>query len=85
MRTELFMYFCIKKYIGTQGEVCRQLKIFLNPLVVYATDRSKAVVSVLFLFCVALRFILRALHVLKSSRALCPRVSSFFLGLWSPR
>ena len=31
MRTELFMYFCIKKYIGTQGEVCRQLKIFLPP------------------------------------------------------
>ena len=22
MRTELFMYFCIKNYIGTQGEVC---------------------------------------------------------------
>ena len=48
MRTELnfFMYFCIKKYIGTQGEVCRQLKIFLNPPVVYATDRSKAVAPV---------------------------------------
>ena len=26
-------------------------------------------------------FILRGLHVLKSSRALCPRVSSFFLAL----
>ena len=25
-----------------------------------------------------------ALHVLKSSRALCPRVSSFLLALWSP-
>ena len=25
------------------------------------------------------------LHVLKSSRALCPRVSSFLLALWSPR
>ena len=59
MRTELFMYFCIKKYIGTQGEVCRQLKIFLNPPVVYVTDRSNAVVPVLFLFCVALWFILR--------------------------
>ena len=46
MRTERFMYFCIKKYIGTQSEVCRQLKIFLNPTVVYATDRSKAVVPV---------------------------------------
>ena len=57
MRTERFMYFCIKKYIGTQGEVCRQLKIFLNLPIVYATDRSKAVVSVLFLFCVALWFL----------------------------
>ena len=26
-----------------------------------------------------------ALHVLKSYRALCPRVSSFLLALWSPR
>ena len=26
-----------------------------------------------------------ALHVLKSSRALCPRVSSFLLAWWSPR
>ena len=59
MRTELLMYFCIKKYIGTQGEVCRQFKIYLNSTVVYATDRSKAVVPVLFLFCVALCFILR--------------------------
>ena len=42
MRTKLFTYFCIKKYIGTQGEVCRQLEIFLTPMVVYATDRSKA-------------------------------------------
>ena len=41
--------------------------------------------SFLFLFCVALLFILRALHVLKSSRALCPRVSSFFLAFLSPR
>ena len=39
----------------------------------------------LFLFCAALWFILRAVHVLKSSRALCPRVSSFFLALRSPR
>ena len=36
-------------YIGTKNEVCRQLKMFLNPVVVYATDRSKAVVPVLFL------------------------------------
>ena len=59
MRAELFMYFCTGKYIGTQGEVCRQLKIFFIPPVDYATDRSKAVVPVLFLFCVALWFILR--------------------------
>ena len=51
------MYFCIKKYIGTQGEVCRQLKIFLNHPVVYGIDRSKAVVPVLFLFYVALWFL----------------------------
>ena len=31
IRTELSMYFCIKKYIGMQGEVCRQLKLFLDP------------------------------------------------------
>ena len=39
-------------------------------------------IPVLFLFCVALWFNLRALHVLKSSRAFCPRVSSFFLAFW---
>ena len=43
------MYFCIMNYIGTKGEVFRQLKIFLIPLVVYAADRSKAVVPVLLL------------------------------------
>ena len=78
MRTERFMYFCIKR--GTQGEVCRQSK-YLTPLPhthppplpgIYATDRSKAVVPVLFY---------GALHVLKSFRALCPRVSSFLLAL----
>ena len=36
-------------YIGTKGEVCQQLKIFLTPAGVYATDRSKAVAPVLFL------------------------------------
>ena len=54
MRTDFsfffFMYFYIKKYIGTQGEACRQLTIILNPSVVYATDRSKAVVPVFFFF-----------------------------------
>ena len=59
------MYVCIKKYVGTQGEVCRQLKIFLPPMVVYDTHRSKAVVPVLFLFCVALWFILRGASCFK--------------------
>ena len=55
MRTELFMYFCIKKYMGTQVKFVDSLKYFYPPPpVVYATDRSKAVVPVLFFFCVAL-------------------------------
>ena len=72
MRTELFMYFCIKKYIGNKSDVCQQLKIFLPPpppptttSVVYATALSKAVVPVLFLFCVALWFILRGASCFK--------------------
>ena len=43
------MYFCIMNYIGTKGEVCRELKMFLKTPVVYATCRYKAMVSVLFL------------------------------------
>ena len=73
----LFMYFCIKKYIGTQGEVCRQLKIFLNHPVVFVTDRSKAVVPVLFLFCVALWFILRGTSCFKGFP--CSLSSCFFI------
>ena len=76
MQTVFFMHFCIKKYIGAQDEVCRRLKIFLTPPhtpspppplapVVYATDRFKAVVPVLFLFCVALWFILRGASYFK--------------------
>ena len=43
-------------------------------------------VPVLFLFCVALCFFfLWGLHFLKSSIALCPRVSTSFLALWLPR
>ena len=57
------------------------ISTYFYPPVVDAADRSKAVVTVLFLFCAALWFILRALHVLKYSRALCPRVSTFFLAL----
>ena len=84
MRTELFLYFCIKKYIGTQGEVCRQLKIFYlypppPPPVVYVTDSSKAVVPVLFLFCVALWFILRGASCFKLFP--CSLSSCFFIPL----
>ena len=60
MRTELSMYFCIKKYIGTQA-----VKNILTPQVVYATDHSKSVVPVLFLFSVALWFILRGASCFK--------------------
>ena len=81
MRTDLFRYFCFKQYIGTQGEVCRQLKIFY-PLphspVVYATDRSKAMVPVLFLFCVALWFILRGALCFKVFP--CSLSSCFFIA-----
>ena len=51
------MCFCIKRSIGTQGEV--SCKNALKPPVVYSTDRSKAVVPVLVLLFVALWFILR--------------------------
>ena len=61
-------------YIGTKCEVCRQLKVSLNPP--YATDRSKAVVPVLFLILCASYH--GALNVLKTSRALCPRFSLCF-------
>ena len=37
MQVELFMYFGIKNYIGTQGEGLSTVKVLL-------TDRSKAVV-----------------------------------------
>ena len=30
MRTERFMYFCIKNYSGTQGEDLSIVKLFLN-------------------------------------------------------
>ena len=50
----------------------------LTPQVVYGTDRSKAMVPVFFLFCAPFCLYYGALYILKSSRALCPRVSSFF-------
>ena len=63
----IFMYFCIKSSIGTQGEVGWLWKCF-NPRpplpppptpVVCSADRSKAVVPVLVLLFVALWFVLR--------------------------
>ena len=51
------MYLFVKNYFGTHDEDIDS-KQFLKPPVVYATDRSKAVVPVLFLFSVSLRFIL---------------------------
>ena len=53
MRTELCMYFFVLRIISGP-----RLKLYserpLTPQVVYTTDRSKAVVPMLFLFCVAL-------------------------------
>ena len=74
MRTEVFMFFLsIKKYIGTQSEVCRQLKIFYPPPPRWTRCCSYSV------WLCGLYY--RALHVLKFSCALCPRVSSFLLAL----
>ena len=48
MRTELFMYFFFFFVLSLYSERP------LNPPVVYTTNRSKAVVPMLFLFCVDL-------------------------------
>ena len=72
------MNVCNNKYVGAQGEVYRQLKIFLTPTVVYAINRSKAVVPVLFLFCVALWFILRCASCFKVFP--CSLTSCFFIS-----
>ena len=56
---ELFTYFYSKNYIGIQREQFFNSKIALNHPVVYASDRSEAVVLVLFLLCVTLWFVLR--------------------------
>ena len=49
-----------------------QVGCYPHPPVAYATDRSKAVILVLFLFCVALWFYYGAFHV-ESFLALCSR------------
>ena len=53
----IFMYFCMKSSIGRVK--LASCKIALNPPMIYSTDRSEAVVSVLVLLFVALWFILR--------------------------
>ena len=62
------MCFCIKNYIGTQGEVLSTVIYFKSPEV-YITDCSKAVVLVLFLFCISFCFPTRRFKL--------------SLGLWS--
>ena len=71
MRTELlifffffffFFFFCIKNYIGIQGKVFTVKDLYIRPPPLpemYTSDRSKALVPMLFLFCVALQFTLR--------------------------
>ena len=62
MRTEfLCFFFCIESYIWNQGEVGWRKGALSTPLpmVVCSTDRSRALVSVLVLPCVALWFVLR--------------------------
>ena len=74
------MYFghissCIKNYIGSRVQFVDS-NISLHTPVCYATDRSKAVVPVLFLFCVALWFILRGASCLVLP---CSLSSCFFI------
>ena len=66
-------------YIGTKGEVCRQLKYFYPPpsRVVYATDRSKAMVLVLFLILWSLVVYITGRLMFKSLLVLCVLVSPF--------
>ena len=60
MRTELFNVFFVLRIVSGPRMKFLQRKISTPTLpVVYTTDRSKAVVPMLFLFCVALKFTLR--------------------------
>ena len=76
----MFMYFCIMNYIGTKGEVYRQLNIYLNPTVVYATDCSKAVVPVLFLILCSFVVYIMGRLMLLSLLVLFVLVSPFVLS-----
>ena len=64
VRAGLFMFVFVKNYIGAEGFNIKRCLDHPHPTppptpVGYATVRSKAVVQVLFFFCVALWFILR--------------------------
>ena len=82
------MYFRIKSSIGTQGEVS-SCKSALNLPVVYSTDRSKAVVLVLFLLFV-LFFLCVVMLALSSPSsiaahfAFCLTRCVVMLAFWSP-
>ena len=60
------MYFCIKRLRVASGPRVKlaSCKSALNPPVVFSTDRSKAVVLVLFLLFVTLSFVFFSLYVL---------------------
>ena len=55
MRIELFMYFCIKNYSGTQGEDLATVALTPGHPTPHPNphERSKAVGMVFFLLCVA--------------------------------
>ena len=83
MRNRSFCEFCIKNYIGTQGEAGRQKKIFKNPrqfmLLTFLRRRS---------LCRSYSVWLCGLYYGASCLVLlcfCPRVSSVLLALCSPR
>ena len=83
MRTEFLCVFVLRVASGPRVKLASS-KSALNPMVVYTTDRSKAVVPVLVLLFVALWFILRGdLYVFPCVILfLC---FSVILVLWLPR
>ena len=68
--------FVLRITLGPRVKICRQLKCLNSHHVCFATDRSKAVVLLLFLFCVALWFLLLGVSCW---------VMPCSLALWSPR